>query len=106
MFENLDSIDQFLIYGALLNSIRTNCGHGFINSDQGHLAYRCGANGDILSHGTIGDHPERNRLYKMMRELSDALKDHPELRRSDLVFSWQDFCKIAIDAYENPVTRR
>ena len=79
MFEHFDSDDKFLIYVSLLNSVRANSGHGFINGDQGHLAYRTGATGDIPEIGTFGDHPDHNRLYQMMRELSEALKDHPEL---------------------------
>jgi hypothetical protein len=79
LFERFDSDDKFLIYGSLLNSVRTNSGQGFINSDQGHLAYRTGAKGNNPNLGTLGDQPNHNRLYKMMLELSRALKDHPEL---------------------------
>jgi hypothetical protein len=104
MFEHFDSDDKFLIYGSLLNSVRANSGHGFINSDQGHLVYRSGANGKPPNLATLGDHPDHNHLYQMMHELSEALKDHPELGRSNLVLSWQDFCKMAVDSYQAPFT--
>jgi len=100
MFDSFDAIDQFVIYRSLLDSVCANSGHGFHNGDQGHPAYRTGAQGELLSFGAIGDHPDHNHLYKMMRELSEALKDHPELRRPDLVLSWQEFCRIAVDSYD------
>jgi hypothetical protein len=106
MFEHFDSDDKFLIYGSLLNSVRANSGHGFINGDQGHLAYRTGAKGNTPEFGISGDDPDHNRLYQMMRELSEALKDHPEVPSSQLVLSWQDFCTMSVDSFDHPVKRR
>jgi hypothetical protein len=106
MFEHFDSDDKFLIYGSLLNSVRANSGHGFINGDQGHVVYRTGAKGTIPDQGTYGDHPDHNRLYQMMRELSEALKDHPELPSDQLVRSWREFCTMAVDSFDSPVKRR
>lgn len=101
MFESFDPVSRYLIYRSLLNSVRSDSGLGFQNDEQGHLAYRGGAMG-VVPDATIGDHPDQNRLYKMMRELSDTLKDNPDLRRSDLVLSWQDFCKMAVESHDAP----
>ena len=100
MFELFTIEEQILIYSALLYSIRAVSGRGFVNRDQGHLAYRLGANGDIPEFGSMGDHPETNRLYKMMLALSEVLKDHQGLNRSDLVLSWQEFCRLAVESYD------
>jgi hypothetical protein len=101
MFESFDVIDKYLIYRALLDSVRANSGYGFRNKDQRHPAYTTGASNEKpMDYGTIGDHPDRNQLYKMMRELSESFKDDPELKRSDLVLSWQDFCTMAVNAYD------
>ena len=40
MFELFTIEEQILIYSALLYSIRAASGRGFVNRDQGHLAYR------------------------------------------------------------------
>jgi hypothetical protein len=47
-----------------------------------------------------------HRLYQMMRELSEALKDHPELPSDQLVRSWREFCTRAVDSFDSPVKRR
>lgn len=105
MFDHFDYEDKFLIYGSVMNSVRANSGFGFINGDQGHPAYRSGATG-TSPQLALGDHPDHNRLYKIMRELSEALKDHPELGKSNLVLSWKDFCKMAVNSYDAPFTPR
>ncbi len=98
MFEDFSDVDKYLIYKSMLNSVRANSGDGFVNSDQGHTAYRSGASG--IKFEDSGDHPDQNRLYKMMLEISWALKDGPDLKKSDLVLSWEKFCSIAVEAHD------
>jgi hypothetical protein len=100
MFKMFSIEEQILLYKGLLDSVRAATGRGFVNGDQGHLAYRLGANGDISEFGSMGDHPETNRLYKMMLASSEALKDQPGLNRSDLVLSWQEFCRLAVESHD------
>lgn len=99
MFESFGFSERYLIYRALLDRIRTCWGHGFLNNDQGHLAYRFGCKNE-WNYKTWGDSPEHNTLYKMMNELSKSLKDCGDFRQNDFIFSWADFCRIATSAYD------
>jgi hypothetical protein len=103
MFENLDYSARETIYRGLLRLVKTNTGIGFLNNaDQGHPTYVLGAQGKpgICEND---DNPEKNTLYKMMRELSETLK-HDECDTLEVcenyVFSWQDFCKMATEGYQ------
>jgi hypothetical protein len=105
MFESFNINKKHLIYRALLHAVRSNTGRGFLNRDQGHLAYISGTTprDTPMDYTTAGDHPDHNELYKMMRELSDSLKDDPEFKKSDLILSWHDFCTIAVNAHQESV---
>ena len=100
MFEHLDTSEQALIYGGLLTLVKSNSGCGFVNCDQGHPAYAVGRDGKI-DYDTFGDSPERNRLFKMMHELTLALCKGDEDGSSEIgewVYSWADFCILAYSA--------
>ena len=100
MFESFDDSQRWLLLTALVDRVRANWGKGFHNNDQGHPAYRGGCMEEI-DFKTWGDSPEHNTLYKMMKELSESLKDYPDILPEDLIFSWKDFCKMATEAYKS-----
>ena len=98
MFEGIDPADLVLVYQGLKKLIEVNSGNGFVNCDQGHPFYRMGATG---KPGDLNQDPERNTLYRMLRELSGILS--PSC--GDLTWwydfsEWKDFCQFAIDAYD------
>ena len=99
MFEDFNFSARYILFDSLLNSIKSNSGNGFHNNDQGHPAYRIGCDEDIeiKDHG---DTPERNELFKMMRELSESLEGCTDFSPDDFVTKWSDFCKMATDAYD------
>src|SRR5437016_2620134 len=102
MFEHLHTSEKALIYRGLLNLVKTNSGFGFCNRDQGHPAYVVGIDGKY-AYQSFGDSPDRNRLFKMMHELSVALCEGDVDGSSEIgeyVYSWCDFCRIAYNAYK------
>ena len=100
--DSLEPLDRYVLYTALLHAVESNSGIGFCNSDQGHLAYRVGAKEGKFDYESYGDSPERNRLFKMMHALSVRMNEDAESFDStlELIFSWQDFCRIAVTAYD------
>ncbi len=101
MIESLPNNAKYLVYEALIHAIDTNSGIGFHNADQGHPAYRVGADGKI-DESAWGDSPDKNHLYRLLRELSMYFVKHEEERPSSgpLILTWEDFCRRAIQAYE------
>ena len=97
MFENMEIIDRYLIYQGLLNLVKSNSGVGFHNNDQGHTAYQVGCKGK-WDYEQWGDSPDRNRLYKMMHELSVALNETQF--EAPTITEWGDFCLLAVEAYD------
>jgi hypothetical protein len=102
MLEQLTIREKMMIYQGLLCLVKSNSGVGCCNNDQGHPAYKMGKEGK-QDHATFGDSPERNALFKMMHGLSVELcqsdsDDSSEI--GDYIYSWQDFCRIAYEAYE------
>ncbi len=99
MFREFNFSQRYTLFTSLLNSIKSNSGLGFHNSDQGHLAYRIGCDEDI-EFRDHGDSPERNELFKMMCVLSESLEDCTDFGPDDFITKWSDFCKMATDAYD------
>lgn len=98
MLEDLDSGQKYIIYSSFVFIVKSNSGIGFQNEDQGHPTYILGREGKYDDE-KLGDSPEKNELYQMMKELSEFFKDSSDFNREDLVFSWSDFCKMATNAY-------
>ncbi len=74
-----------------------------MNCDQGHPAYLLGMKG-VVDYESYGDSPEHNELYRLMLALAQdlnvaSLDDRLEI--SDLIFTWQDFCQLAVTAYNS-----
>lgn len=99
MFASFEFGQRYVLYTALLQMVRSCSGTGFHNLDQGHPAYRLGCSGKA-DRPAMGDAPENNDLYGMMRELSESLRDCKDFRREDFVFSWADFCQMATKAWD------
>jgi len=89
-----ENTDWHIIYKAMIHAIKTNSGIGFHNCDQGHPAYVLGADGGDSS--TMGDSPEKNLLYQMVKDLS---WEHGE-DAGQVINDWQDFCKLAVESYK------
>ena len=108
VFSHLDFSQKQTVYQGLLSLVTSNSGVEFANNDQGHPAYAIGREG-TFDYEQWGDSPDRNRLFKMMHELSVALSE-AEIDGSsevgDYIFSWADFCNIAYSAYENTKTNK
>lgn len=102
MFDDLTYFEKRLLYAGLLSLVQKNEGAGFCNNDQGHPAYVVGASGNI-NYETLGDSPEHNRLFQMMHQLSVSLNEQEEdsPTATEYVFSWGDFCRIAVSANRN-----
>ena len=103
MFESLEY--QYLepIYLGLkcLFEKKEYWGTVFHNHDSGHPVYLAGASNDT-DNWDYADSPERNRLYKMLKELSDLLRAEMESTRSIWWYDfkdWQSFCKYAVEKY-------
>ncbi len=94
MFSDLDTVDKSIIYKALVMMIEANSGIGFHNHDQGHPAYRLGADG---KEG-MGDGAEQNALFKMVAALSTELAENSDMKPS--LSTWQKFCTFATEAYD------
>ena len=95
MISNPTDDEKYLIFRALVLSIKTNSGDGFHNSDQGHPAYRAGAGGKDSAN--LGDSPEKNTLFKLLASFDEAY--HGEAPNPDLS-TWKKFCAFAVDAYD------
>lgn len=87
--------EQMMIYEALIHAIKTNSGIGFHNNNQGHPAYMAHEDGSTAKD--MGDSPEANDLYKMLRSLTGELGDRAHVP----IRSWVDFCRLASDGYRN-----
>lgn len=94
---NPNDFDPPLMYKALAYMVRANSGNGFHNQDQGHPCYQAGAEGREYSAPGPKDGPDKNELYKMMvslsREWGTSEPNYPSIK------NWQDFCKLAYEAY-------
>lgn len=97
--KKLSFSERYVLYTALLRMVKANDGTGFHNNDQGHPAYRAGESGKH-DYDALGDSPERNTLFQMMRALSESLVDCGDFRASDFVTDWASFCRLAVAAYE------
>ena len=87
--------EKYMIFRALVRTIKTNSGDGFHNCDQGHPAYRAGANGgDSVK---FGDSPEQNDLFQLLASFDQTyhgVDPNPDLS------TWQKFCTFAVDAHD------
>ena len=102
LIDHPTELERELIFRAIVRAIETNSGIGFGrgNSDQGHLAYVAGSNGDV--GGQWGDSPEENILFQLLCSFDEEY--HREIQ--DLS-TWERFCSFAVEAYnrENPNMR-
>jgi len=104
MFEHLDRLTQQLIFVGLKELLETghNAGMIFHNGDPGHPIYLDGAEG--VNTGPIGyipDSAEKNRVFKMLSELSQIFKaddDTGWICWYDFT-EWSDFCKFVRKEY-------
>ncbi len=87
------------IYRALKASIESRSGMGFHNGDMRHPAYTVGAQGKPADVDGLGDGPEQNQLYQLIKAASDSLEERGQqgnfagyYRFSD----WESFCKFAV----------
>ncbi len=94
MISNPTDDEKYLIFRALVRSIKTNSGDGFHNSDQGHPAYLAGAQGNDSVYW--GDSPNKNTLFKLLASFDQTY--HGEVPNPDLS-TWQKFCAFAVDAH-------
>ncbi len=86
--------EKMLIYTALIWATRTaNLRDAFYNDDPGDLVYAFGAEGTVPPQ-PINDTPERNALFQMLQSLTNDLGD----RATTPIRTWQDFCKLALEA--------
>lgn len=88
---NYNNIDWGVVYNALIHSITSKSGLGFYNCDSGQIVYQDGQEG---GQGDDTDGPDRNDLYKALREISLNHKLPEGLPR---ITTWQEFCKFAYD---------
>ena len=89
-------MEKYLIFEALVRAIETNSGIGFHNEDQGHIAYRAGAKDGDEVNQNLGDSPEENELFKLLRSFG---QEFPEYEPSIDLSTWQKFCAFAVEAY-------
>ena len=91
-----------LIYLGLLQLVKNNTGIGFLNNaDQGHPTYVLGAKGEdpIAGHN---DSSGKSKLFQMLQSLSqDLVKNGCDTAEviNNQIETWQDFCKLAVDSY-------
>ncbi len=106
MFEKIPTAEKELIYLGLKKLISTNSGQGFQNADQGHPCYALGSRGNVSGNGN--DLPEKNILFKMLKELSDDFKKSGNTGYKWWYdFStWENFCKFAYDSYMRTVGKK
>jgi hypothetical protein len=100
MFEKIPMAEKELIYMGLKKLISTNSGQGFYNADQGHPCYALGSRGKGKPLDE-SDLPEKNILFKMLKELSDDFKKdgHTNYKWWYDFSTWENFCKFAYDNY-------
>jgi len=91
MLNNLTDDQEYAIYLTIIHAIKTNSGVGFVNGDQGHLAYLSGAKGEI-GHG---DSPDENNLFQVLSKLSHKFYGDVPF---DLT-TWEGFCLFATDSF-------
>jgi hypothetical protein len=91
MFSDLSHSQKMTIYQCLCFAVSNSAGIGFHNSDQRHVAYATGAK-DGQSRKDLGDSPDDNELFQMMKALSSevSLDDCPAIN------DWQGFCQFAM----------
>lgn len=94
MISNPFDDEKYLIFKALIHSIKTSSGIGFINNDQGHPAYEAGAQGD--ASGKWGDSPDKNALFKLLASFDRSF--HSE---GPNISTWQAFCAYAVECYQS-----
>ena len=87
-----------MVFEGLMMLLKSDSDLGF-NNDKLSMAYVIGAKSGDSDFKMHGDSPDRNKLFQMMVELSEDLRGNSEL--SEFVNCWQDFCKIAVEAYRN-----
>jgi hypothetical protein len=95
--------DWAVVYHALIYSIHANTGYGFANNEQGHLAYRVGAETGRSNFSDYGDSEDHNGLYKMLKEISEKYGPVEDL---PVINNWQDFCRLAVSGYEADMRRK
>jgi hypothetical protein len=91
--------ERYVLFTALLRMIKANDGTGFHNNDQGHPAYVVGKSGKY-DYDQLGDSPDRNALFQMMKTLSESLEGCTDFAPEDFVTDWDSFCRLATAAYE------
>ena len=81
--------DRFeeIIFRALVEMIESNSGIGVLNCDQGHPAYRLGADGEA----TMGDGPDQNRLFRMIQRFNPRCH-----RQIHDLSTWDKFCRLVV----------
>jgi hypothetical protein len=93
MITNPTDKEQSLIFAALVHAIKTNSGIGFHHADQGHPAYKTGAEGHESEKW--GDSPMQNHLFRLLASFDRRFHEEEQ----DLS-SWQKFCSFAVWAYD------
>jgi hypothetical protein len=96
LFSELTPSQKKFVFDGLMRLLKSESQAGF-NNDKMGMAYVIGAKRGDSDFKEHGDSPDRNGLFQMMAELSEDLRGHPEM--SEFVNCWQDFCRIAIEAY-------
>ncbi|MEY2499826.1 MAG: hypothetical protein QOI07_160 [Verrucomicrobiota bacterium] len=102
MFSELTQIQKQMVFEGLMMLLKSDSSLGFKNDKMG-MAYVIGASTGDSDFAQHGDSPDRNKLYQMMVELSEDLRGHSEI--SEFVNCWQDFCRIAVEAYRKHHSR-
>lgn len=83
--------EKAVLYHALLSHVKSGSGYGYANSDREHPAY-C----PPFSHdGSLGDGPQSNTIYKIMKALSWEAGEFGEIADDEVVASWQSFCELS-----------
>ncbi|SRR6266404_4789108 len=98
LFSELTQGQKKLVFDGLMLLLKSDSDAGFLN-DKLSMAYVIGAKTGDSDFKMHGDSPDRNKFYQMMVELSEDLRGHPEMSKSEFVNCWQDFCRIAVEAY-------
>ena len=99
---SLDFSSRYVLYSALVHSLRSGQTTGIHNADRHHPAYVIGAKqGDPLPGEDWGDSPTQSKQYQLMKALSESLRDCSDFRSEDHVHDWMSYCKMVI-AEESP----
>lgn len=96
-------IENQYSYRGLKSLIEIGGGWGFHNADLGHPVYVMGATGEWYEGWDYADTPRKNKLFKMLSNLSKELKEQG-IEEYRFVWwydfsEWKDFCKFAVDIY-------